>query len=168
MARDRGMRGFVGQLGVQVPDRQFHGGHGAGAVAMPARLFVAHGRRRHPGRVEGIARLVQQRRRIGRQDARDHAVAQYAALGEAADGVEGIAHHWPAVAHGIRPTATSDTVCWEKLTSALAILPASGTVTSWMAVIRMMMDWVPDVDTAGRAQRWPARGGASRWSRLIP
>ena len=50
--RDRRTGRLVGQLGVQVPTRQFQGGGGRCPIAVAAGLFVGERARRHGGRVD--------------------------------------------------------------------------------------------------------------------
>jgi hypothetical protein len=68
----------------------------------PPGFFVPHRDRGHPGRIEAGPHFVQEVARRGGQEARNDAVAQDPALGEAANRVESETDDRSALAHGIR------------------------------------------------------------------
>ena len=90
--------GLPRDLRHRVPHRHVDRADRHRAVAVPARLLVRH----HAGpdaiRIEILLRRVQQRSRIGLQDARGEAFADQPALAVAAIGIEPVADHAPSVA----------------------------------------------------------------------
>ena len=89
---------LAGDLRHRVPHRHVDRADRHRAVAMPARLLVGH----HAGpdaiRIEILPGRIQQRSRIGLQDARGEAFADQAALAVATIGIEPVADHAPPVA----------------------------------------------------------------------
>ncbi len=104
---------------------------------VPAGLLVAH----HDGDafrwVEIVARLVEQRFRLGFEHARDEARAHLRAAGIAAGGVERETRDGLSVAHTSVITATTDVVISEKSIEEFFSVEFSATEVSRMSVMRM-------------------------------
>src|SRR4051794_4633685 len=88
-------------LRYRIPHRHVDGADRDGALAVATRLLVGHHRAPDLVRVEIVAGSVQQRFRIGLQDARGKALADQAALAVAAVGVKAVADDALAVAHDV-------------------------------------------------------------------
>src|SRR5690606_41185140 len=94
---DGGVGGLVVVLGQQVPHRELDGGGRRGAVAVAARLLVAHGAVEHPGGGEQPGRRGEQVVGVGGQQPRDHPVAQGAPSGVAPERVDSLAGEYTVV-----------------------------------------------------------------------
>ena len=95
------MQRLAGDLGDRVPDRDLDGADADRALAVAAGFLVLHHHGEDFLRIEIVAGLVEQRLRIGLEDARDEARAHLRAAGVAAGGVEGEAAR-PACRRGSR------------------------------------------------------------------
>jgi hypothetical protein len=92
---------LVCDLGDRVPDRHLDGADRDRALAVAAGFLPLQHGGEHFGRIEVLLVLVEQRLRIGRQDARNKARAHRRAAGVAAGRVEGEAADRRAVAHDV-------------------------------------------------------------------
>ena len=98
---EHAMQRLALDLGDRVPHRDLDGADADRALAVPAGLLVPHHHGEDFLRIEIVAGLVEQRFRIGLQDARDESRAHLRAAGIAAGGVEGEARDRLAVADDV-------------------------------------------------------------------
>ena len=95
------MERLFGDLGDRVPDRDLDRADGDRALAVAAGFFLLHHGGEDPARIEIGLRLVEERARIGAEDARDEARAHRRPAGIAPGRVEGEADDGTAVAHDV-------------------------------------------------------------------
>ena len=92
---------LAGNLGDRIPDSHVDGADRDRALAVSSRLLVLHHRPPHAIGVEVVARVVEQRLRIGIEQPRQEAFADEAALTVAPVGIEAVPDHAAAVAHDV-------------------------------------------------------------------
>ena len=91
----------AGDLGDGIPHRHVERADGDRALAMAARLLVAHHRVPDGSGIEIVVRAVDQAGRVGGAQPRQEALAQQRALRIAAVRVEAESHHRAPVAHHV-------------------------------------------------------------------